>query len=157
MDAADQKDFIASQFREIHGVPSWISVTVEQTEAGPEAEAEETRILVAVDEKRSQEYSIPKKPDDINENDLRALSDAITKNVKIQHPFLSRIGGLFGWWVIFAGSFALFSVCPVCGQVGCPVGIGITGILAGFLALLKQYGKYLFLSLKEKISNTRKP
>ncbi len=45
-----------------------------------------------------------------------------------------------GWWSIFAGALALYSVCPVCGTVGCPVGIGVTGVLAGLLAAIKQWG-----------------
>jgi hypothetical protein len=45
-----------------------------------------------------------------------------------------------GWWSIFAGALALNSVCPICGGVACPVGLGTTGIIAGLLAGIKQWG-----------------
>ncbi len=45
-----------------------------------------------------------------------------------------------GWWSLFAGALALNSVCPVCGNAGCPTGIGSFGIIAAVLAFFKQYG-----------------
>ena len=40
-----------------------------------------------------------------------------------------------GWWSLFAGALALNSVCPVCGNAGCPTGIGSFGLIAAFLGL----------------------
>lgn len=45
-----------------------------------------------------------------------------------------------GWWSLFAGALALNSVCPVCGNAGCPTGIGSFGLMAAVLAFFKQYG-----------------
>lgn len=45
-----------------------------------------------------------------------------------------------GWWSIFAGLLAMNSVCPICGSTSCPVGIGATGIIAGLIAAVKQWG-----------------
>ncbi len=45
-----------------------------------------------------------------------------------------------GWWSLFAGALALNSVCPVCGNAGCPTGIGSFGLIAAVLAFFKQYG-----------------
>jgi hypothetical protein len=45
-----------------------------------------------------------------------------------------------GWWSLFAGALALNSVCPVCGNAGCPTGIGSFGLIAAVLAFVKQYG-----------------
>ncbi len=45
-----------------------------------------------------------------------------------------------GWWSIFAGLLAMNSVCPICGAASCPVGIGATGIIAGLIAAVKQWG-----------------
>jgi hypothetical protein len=45
-----------------------------------------------------------------------------------------------GWWSLFAGALALNSVCPVCGNAGCPTGIGSFGLVAAVLAFFKQYG-----------------
>ncbi|MBP7604081.1 MAG: hypothetical protein KBA15_09150 [Spirochaetes bacterium] len=45
-----------------------------------------------------------------------------------------------GWWSLFAGALALNSVCPVCGNAGCPTGIGSLGLIAAVMAFFKQYG-----------------
>ncbi|MBN2078430.1 MAG: hypothetical protein JW838_05660 [Spirochaetes bacterium] len=60
-----------------------------------------------------------------------------------------------GWWSIFAGALALYSVCPVCGTVGCPVGIGVTGVLAGLLAALKQWGGRLISAVARILRPSR--
>lgn len=52
------------------------------------------------------------------------------------HPELSPFGYLFrfaGRWFGFTGLYAAFSVCPFCGQAGCPVGVGIAGSVGAFL------------------------
>jgi hypothetical protein len=49
-----------------------------------------------------------------------------------------------GWWSIFAGILAINSVCPVCGSTACPIGIGATGLIAGFFAAVKQWGGRIF-------------
>ena len=46
-----------------------------------------------------------------------------------------------GWWSLFAGALALNSVCPVCGNAGCPTGIGSLGLIAAVMAFFKQYGR----------------
>jgi len=72
------------------------------------------------------------------------------------HSFLKKMirsGALrfAGWWSIFAGILAINSVCPICGSAACPVGIGTTGIIAGFFAAIKQWGGKLFNPAKEKL------
>jgi hypothetical protein len=60
-----------------------------------------------------------------------------------RYPF---IGGLFRfltWWLIFAGIYASSSVCPFCGQPGCPVGAGSAGLVGGFFALVISKGKVI--------------
>lgn len=54
--------------------------------------------------------------------------------------FTSGVIRFAGWWSIFAGALALNSVCPICGGVACPVGLGTTDIIAGLLAGIKQWG-----------------
>lgn len=52
------------------------------------------------------------------------------------HPTLSPFGHLFRFtarWLGFTGLYAAFSVCPFCGQAGCPVGVGIAGSVGAFL------------------------
>jgi hypothetical protein len=51
---------------------------------------------------------------------------------------MSPFGHLFrfiGWWFGFTGLYAMFAVCPLCGQQGCPVGLASAGTIGGFLSL----------------------
>jgi len=56
-----------------------------------------------------------------------------------------------GWWSVFAGLLALNSVCPVCGSTACPVGIGTTGIIAAFFAVIKQWGGGTLKKISQRI------
>lgn len=60
---------------------------------------------------------------------------------------LSPFGHLFRFaakWFGFTGLYAAFSVCPFCGQAGCPVGAGIAGSVGAFFALCATDWKRLF-------------
>jgi hypothetical protein len=66
---------------------------------------------------------------------------------------LSPFGRLFrflGWWLGFTGLYATFSVCPFCGQPGCPVGMASAGTVGAFLALCMQDWKRLLAFLRGK-------
>ncbi len=52
------------------------------------------------------------------------------------------------WFFAFFGIYASSSVCPFCGQPGCPVGIGGAALVGGVFACLGHYGK----SAWEKLS-----
>ena len=102
-----------------------------------------TDIHVHIDSDSVLQLSVPCLPEDITHSHINNAAEELRSIAAAKHPFLSRIPGFLGWWVIFAGSLSMFSVCPVCGSPVCPVGIGITGIVAGCMALCKQYMKYL--------------
>ena len=58
----------------------------------------------------------------------------------------------FGWWFGFSGLYAMFSVCPFCGQQGCPVGMGSAGTVGAFFALCMQDWKLFFRFIRERLS-----
>ena len=58
-----------------------------------------------------------------------------------KYPVLGRLFRLFIWWLTFMGIYASSSVCPFCGQVGCPVGMAGAGLVGGFFALVIGQGK----------------
>jgi hypothetical protein len=60
-----------------------------------------------------------------------------------QYPFIGRAFRFFTWWLIFSGIYASSSVCPFCGQFGCPVGAASAGIVGGFFALVIGKGKVI--------------
>jgi hypothetical protein len=59
-------------------------------------------------------------------------------------------GSSFIWWLAFMGIYASSSVCPFCGQAGCPVGVAGAGLVGGFFALVIGQGK-VFLSYFNKM------
>ena len=68
---------------------------------------------------------------------------------------LSPFGHLFrllASWFGFTGLYAMFAVCPFCGQQGCPVGMASAGTVGAFFALCFQDWKRLFVYIKQKIS-----
>ena len=50
----------------------------------------------------------------------------------------SKVLRLLGCWLGFSGLYAMFAVCPFCGQAGCPVGAGCAGFVGGIMAILIQ-------------------
>ena len=69
---------------------------------------------------------------------------------------LSAFGHLFrfiGWWFGLTGLYAMFSVCPFCGQQGCPVGLASAGSVGALLSLCLQDWKRLFGFLRRKMLN----
>lgn len=75
-------------------------------------------------------------------------------------PKLSPFGRLFRFfasWFGFTGLYAAFSVCPFCGQQGCPVGMASAGTMGAFLALCLQDWKRLFSYIKNRITAQQTP
>jgi len=100
---------------------------------------------------KGKKYStfIIKKPlEAITYEDVDLLYQSFINYAVGNRPFKKTLLKFFGWWIIFGGTLTAFSVCPICGQLGCPIGIGTTGLLAGFLALVKQYSNDFFYLLK---------
>ena len=143
----DYKNNIVKEVREIFKLPQSCAVDLNEFSCNGGNNDLITEITVQVSKKQTITYVINKSMQTLSREDINELYAGIKKDAYNKHPFLSKFTKLFGWWVIFAGSFSLFSICPVCGQVGCPVGVGITGILAGVLAVLKLYLKDFWISL----------
>lgn len=69
-------------------------------------------------------------------------------------PF-GRLFRFFGWWFGFTGLYAAFSVCPFCGQQGCPVGLATSGTIGGFFALCIQDWKRLFSFIRQNLTKRK--
>jgi len=55
----------------------------------------------------------------------------------LRWPFIpAGVIRFFGWWLAFFGLYSSSSVCPFCGQQGCPVGIGSAGLLGVIFAII---------------------
>lgn len=145
---------VRSWIVEIFSIPKCLSIDVYQNET--EKKDVCTDIVINIDSNNNSRYTIHKKISEITKDDILLLKDSVIDYAANEYSFLARLPGFFGWWIIFAGSFSLFSVCPVCGNIGCPMGIGITGLLAAFLAFLKQFLKYYLLNLKKNFINKMK-
>jgi hypothetical protein len=64
---------------------------------------------------------------------------------------LGRLFRFFGWWFGFTGLYSAFTVCPFCGQQGCPVGLVSAGTVGAFLALCAQDWKLLAGYLRRRL------
>ncbi len=77
-----------------------------------------------------------------------------------RHSIKERLFLFFKWWLVFTGIYSVSSVCPFCGKVGCPVGLGSAGALGAFFALFMQNWKHLLQKIhflkKEKTEVTKK-
>jgi hypothetical protein len=72
-----------------------------------------------------------------------------------QNPVIGGLLRFFSWWLVFFGIYASSSVCPFCGQPGCPVGVAAAGIVGGFFAAIWTYGKAWLARLKELFGGLR--
>jgi len=107
-----------------------------------------TDIIISLNKKENKTFSLPVSIDKITEQDIADMQKSFEEGISGAGILTRAFVRLFGWWVIFAGSLTVFSICPVCGQTGCPAGIGITGIVAGILAIVKLYAHSFFQKLK---------
>ncbi len=59
---------------------------------------------------------------------------------------------LFACWLGLSGLYAMFAVCPFCGQAGCPVGAGGAGLVGAFFALCAQNWRALIHFVRHRHS-----
>jgi len=85
----------------------------------------------------------------IEHNHNSEINNGEVKTVKLSP--LGYVIKLFAKWFGFTSLYAAFSVCPFCGQQGCPVGIGSASIIGAFFALIFSDWKILFSYIKNKL------
>jgi len=69
----------------------------------------------------------------VQEPAVVAIGDDRPRHVRRWFGRLARFGG---WWFGMTGFMATFSVCPCCGQQGCPAGAAGIGLFGAILAML---------------------
>ncbi len=134
------KEKIGVWTREVFSLPDIFTVHISET--GPGSGSGQcpvsTEIRIMLDEVEKSRFSLNMPAETVTKEEIVLLHDSIEKSVK--SSFISRnVYRFFGWWMIFAGSFTLFSVCPVCGQAGCVGSLGFTAVISALLALLKNF------------------
>jgi hypothetical protein len=72
-----------------------------------------------------------------------------------QYPLIGRCMRFLTWGLIFAGIYASSSVCPFCGQAGCPVGAASAGLVGGLFALIISKGKVIAARVTQAFSFIR--
>ncbi len=120
------------------GLPETAMVEfTEQKHEEKQDSSTETKLTIHVNGKHFHEHIIAKPLAAITDEDIKSLR----ARLHVKPTFLGQLFRFFGWWLGFSGLYAMFAVCPFCGQQGCPVGAGSAGIVGGFFALLIQNGK----------------
>lgn len=140
-------------FIETFHLPNDVNIFIEEKYTISNDSKLMTEVIIKTNSNNIFDYSFDKKASEITKDDILQLKESLKKLAYKNHPILARMSRLFGWWLIFASSITMFSVCPHCGQVGCPIGIGTTGILAGFLAFFKMYLKDIIFAIKLQLSS----
>ena len=116
-----------------------------------------TEITITIGKSHRQKYIINKPIRDLEHKDIKLLKESIESHVVKKHPILGRLVKFFGWWFGFSGLYAMFAVCPFCGQAGCPVGIGSAGVVGGFCAICMQNWKTFFQFIRSWLFRKSKP
>ncbi len=110
-----------------------------------------TKIIVEPNDEDKKEFIIKKPLVEISKKDIQRLAlKAKIERGKL-HPLWGPLFRFLAWWFAFTGIYAMFSVCPFCGQPGCVVGAGSAGVVGGFFAFLLQFGKSFLNGAKRVI------
>jgi hypothetical protein len=132
-------------------LPETASVeTVERESPGNQPLSAETKITVRIGENHSHEFVIAKPLAEITDEDIRQLQTA----PRGKPALIGQLFRFFGWWLGFSGLYAMFAVCPFCGQQGCPVGAGSAGVVGGFFALVAQNGRAFLRFINHRLFGT---
>lgn len=102
------------------------------------------------------QYQINKPINEITAKEIKRLRRFIKFEQLKKLPIIGNLFRFLGLWLAFTGVYAMFAVCPFCGQVGCPVGAGSAGVIGGFFALIVQNMKNLLDFVQHKLLGTFK-
>jgi len=113
-----------------------------------------TEITIEAATGGNKQFIIKKSIGEITEQDIQKLQRFARFERLKKLPIIGNLFRFMGLWAAFTGMYAMFSVCPFCGQVGCPIGAGSAGLVGGFFALAVNNGKQFirninFLEIKK--------
>lgn len=154
---SDLKIQVESLFRQVFALPdsAFIELSEEDYTDKQDSLNKQTNFTIRLNNNIPKVYIILKPVSEICFEDIVFLKKSLERYSFKNHPLRAKIYRFFGWWFIFAGGITFFSVCPVCGQTGCPVGVGTTGILAGILSLFKMKLKDYIIFIKNLCNNKK--
>lgn len=136
-------------------LPDDTKIQVEEHE-GEYPETDKTKIRIEFQHNGSRQFEIRRPLNKVSRRDVYKLVEKEVEASGEKRSFLGRIIRFFAWWFGFSGLYAMFAVCPFCGQVGCPVGMGSVGFVGGFFALLMQDWKTMVQFVRSRIWKTSK-
>lgn len=66
---------------------------------------------------------------------------------------IANLFRFFGLWGSISAAYAAMGggACPCCGNPGCPVGIGVAGIVGALGSLIINYGRRGFTAVRNRI------
>ncbi len=120
---------------------------VERKHEKKQGSSTETKLTIHVNGTHSHEHIITKPLAAITDEDIESLRMVIHGKPTVFGQLLR----FFGWWLGFTGLYAMFAVCPFCGQQGCPVGAGSAGVVVGFFAVCIQNWKAFVRFMTRKL------
>ena len=130
-------------------------ITINEHRHSPDrSDSSHTEIKIEAATGGNKQFIIKKTINEITEHDIQKLQ-RFTRFERLKKlPIVGNLFRFLGLWLAFTGIYAMFSVCPFCGQVGCPVGAGSAGVMGGFFALIVQNLKNLLNFKRHKLSRS---
>jgi len=151
--------------KKINNIKTWIRlgfslpndtvIQVRET-GGEELSLRHTIIEIQFEQTKSQQFEIQHPLDQVSRRDIYKLVAKEIDAKSEKRSVMGRIIRFFAWWFGFTSLYAMFAVCPFCGQIGCPVGMGSAGFVGGFFALLMQDWKTMLGFFRTRFSRVGK-
>jgi len=125
---------------------------------GSDSRFDSSHTEVTIEQKSNKkfQYQINKPINEVTEKDIKRLQRFVKFEKLKKLPIIGNLFRFLGLWLAFTSVYAMFSICPFCGQVGCPVGAGSAGVIGGFFALAVQNMKNLLSFMQHKLSGSSK-
>ncbi|MBN1348971.1 hypothetical protein JXJ21_06150 [candidate division KSB1 bacterium] len=136
--------------RAIFDLPASAKITIESCVSKDNSELIQTILTLQNAENKSAIYTIKKPLSEITIKDIKRLRRFARWSHFKQLPVFGALFRFFGLWFAFSGLYAMFAVCPFCGQPGCPTGAGTAGLVGGFMAMFLQNWKNFWHTLFRK-------
>lgn len=134
-------------------LPEDAEVFIQESD-GEETDNRLTKIEIEFSHGEPQQFEIPKPLDRVSRRDIYKLVAKKMDEKGEKRSVMGKVIRFFAWWFGFSSLYAMFAVCPFCGQIGCPVGMGSVGFVGGFFALLMQDWKSMVGFFRTRFSRT---
>ncbi|MFZ5517196.1 MAG: hypothetical protein ACOY90_11195 [Candidatus Zhuqueibacterota bacterium] len=136
-------------------LPNHAEIKVRESDGAAVADRK-TIIEILLDHGDPRQFEIDVPLESVSRRHVYKLIEQEVETRGEKRSVMGKVIRFFAWWFGFSSLYATFAVCPFCGQLGCPVGMGSAGFVGGFFALLMQDWKNMIGYLRTRFSRVSK-